>query len=239
LNADDDFTPRIAAACPQRVLRAGFAADADIRVVALEAMGRAELHFPDRSHISFTLPVPGKHMLGNASLAAAAGWHFGLRPEQIAQGLESAQLTGGRLQRRTIAGLHFLDDSYNANLDSMLRGLETLRSFSPEGRRVAVLGRMAELGAHSEDFHRQVGQAAAHPEIALLCTVGEDDSRHLATSAEALGQTVLRFPNHAQCADYLKNTLSPKDLILLKGSHSAAMYEVINLLSAPSVPTPL
>ncbi len=95
------------------------------------------------------LPVPGMHMVQNALLAVAAGRVFGLSLEECAAGLASAPLTKARLQIKNIDGVQFIDDSYNANPDSMKAALRTLVELETDGQRIAVLGQMAELGAES------------------------------------------------------------------------------------------
>ena len=87
------------------------------------------------------LPVPGIHMVQNAILAVAAGRAFGLSLEDCAAGLASAPLTKARLQIKEINGIQFIDDSYNANPDSMKAALRTLVELDADGRRIAVLGR--------------------------------------------------------------------------------------------------
>ena len=237
LNANDDFTPSLARRSSAKVLTAGIEAG-DVRVSGLvtDATGsRFTLHLPDQSSAPVHLPVPGRHMAGNAALAAAAAFHLGMRIEEIAAGLESAQLTKGRLQVRRAGGLTFLDDTYNANLDSMRAALETLAGFSCEGRRIAVLGRMAELGSHAEKDHHAVGEAAWRSGIDELCVVGTADAPLIAEGFLAAGGSaaaVRAFPDCPSCAGHLRRTATPADLILVKGSRSAAMEKVIELLTA-------
>jgi UDP-N-acetylmuramoyl-tripeptide--D-alanyl-D-alanine ligase len=237
LNANDDYTPSIARRSVAKVLTAGIDAG-DVRVMNLasDAAGsRFTLQLPDGSSAPVHLPVPGRHMAGNAALAAAAGFHFGMRIEEIVAGLESAQLTKGRLQVRKAAGLTFLDDSYNANLDSMRAALETLAGFSCMGRRIAVLGRMAELGEHSVQQHREAGAAAAHSGVDELCVIGTVDAPLIAEGFLAAGGShaaLHSFSDQAACAAHLRATAAPADLILVKGSRSTAMEKVIELLTA-------
>jgi UDP-N-acetylmuramoyl-tripeptide--D-alanyl-D-alanine ligase len=237
LNANDDYTPSIARRSVAKVLTAGIDAG-DVRVMNLasDAAGsRFTLQLPDGSSAPVHLPVPGRHMAGNAALAAAAGFHFGMRIGEIVAGLESAQLTKGRLQVRKAAGLTFLDDSYNANLDSMRAALETLAGFSCMGRRIAVLGRMAELGEHSVQQHRDAGAAAAHSGVDELCVIGTGDAPLMAEGFLAAGGSpaaLHSFPDQAACAAHLRATAAPADLILVKGSRSTAMEKVIELLTA-------
>ncbi|MCB1225756.1 MAG: UDP-N-acetylmuramoyl-tripeptide--D-alanyl-D-alanine ligase, partial [Verrucomicrobiales bacterium] len=116
LNAEDAYTPLIARHCQGRVLRAGIDAG-EIRATDLQpdASGtRFTLHTP-AGEATLRLPIPGRHMISNATLAAAIGWARGIAVADIAAALEEVTLTGGRLQTRQIRGVDFLDDSYNAN----------------------------------------------------------------------------------------------------------------------------
>src|SRR2546430_2019932 len=119
------------------------------------------------------LPVPGIHMVQNALLAVAAGRAFGLLLEECAAGLVSAPLTKARLQIKEINGVQFLDDSYNANPDSMKAALQTLVELDSDGKRIAVLGEMRELGSETERGHEEVGEAAAAFGIDHLIGIGE------------------------------------------------------------------
>lgn len=114
--------------------------------VSTENGTRFILSIPDFCREEVELPVHGRHMVTNALLAAAAGWVAGLAKEQIASGLTQARLTGGRLHCSRINGILVVDDTYNANPDSMQAALRTLAELSCAGRRFAVLGRMGELG---------------------------------------------------------------------------------------------
>jgi UDP-N-acetylmuramoyl-tripeptide--D-alanyl-D-alanine ligase len=236
LNATDDFTPLIRSLCSAHVITAGVGSG-DIRVENLAcgpAGSQFQLRFPSGESVDVSLPVPGRHMAANAALAAAAGWTHGIAPDAIGHGLASLELTAGRVQLRTAAGLQFLDDSYNANPDSMKAALETLRSLTCRGRRIAVLGRMGELGPHSEQGHRETGAAARATAVDLLFLVESGDVPHIAEGFLAAGgdpATLRRFPDHAACAEALRSAAGPDDIILLKGSRSAGMERVPQLLS--------
>lgn len=232
LNANDRFSPDIALRCQATVLTAGVG-QGDIRVEHVESSSAGcafTLHLPDGTSGPVLLPVPGRHMAGNAALAAAAGWHFGLRLEDITDGLQSAVLTKGRLQMRTAAGLAFIDDTYNANPDSMRAALDTLLSFACEGRRIAVLGRMGEIGPTAPAEHLALGAAANRGGIDFLCVVGGGDAElisrgFLESGGSPAGHAA--FASQAECAAWLRGSATPADLILVKGSRSAAMEKVI------------
>ncbi len=232
LNANDAYTPRIARLCQATVLTAGLGAgDISAHDLSTTATGtRFTLDFAG-SRQSVTLPVLGRHMVGNAALAAAMGFAMGLAPEQIAHALSAATVSGGRLQCRQLNGIQFIDDSYNANPDSMLAGLRTLAE-TPAPRRFAVLGAMGELGHHALSGHEQVGQSAASLPLAGLFTVGSPLAESIGQAAQAQAPRfpIRHFPDHASCADHLRGLLQPGDVVLLKGSRSATIEKVFHCL---------
>src|SRR5204862_4774655 len=173
LNADDPLTSSIAARARGKVILAGTTAG-NIRAGEISQSGTGTdftiLEAAHRCRAKF--PVPGLHMIQNALLAVAAGRAFGLSLEECSAALAAAPLTKARLQIKEIAGLQFIDDSYNANPDSMKAALRTLVELEADGRRIAVLGEMGELGAESEHGHREVGEAAAALRVDELIAVG-------------------------------------------------------------------
>ncbi|TAE91556.1 MAG: UDP-N-acetylmuramoyl-tripeptide--D-alanyl-D-alanine ligase [Verrucomicrobia bacterium] len=171
------------------------------------------------------LPVPGRHMVANALLAAAAGHLCGLDVAAIARGLEQASLTSGRLRRFERKGMVVIDDTYNANPESMIAALQTLarEPIADGARRFAVLGRMGELGEHAAEGGRRVGCCAQ--ELALeLVTVGDEAdliSRHA-------GETARHYATQEQTVEALQRELRAGDVVLFKGSRSAKMEQVMN-----------
>jgi UDP-N-acetylmuramoyl-tripeptide--D-alanyl-D-alanine ligase len=232
LNANDDFTPSIAKRCSARVVQAGIGAG---QVQALDLQPSAQgtrfvLEACGRRANAF-LPVPGAHMVGNATLAVAAGLEWGVDFEAAVDALAHSRLTKGRLQTKRIGGITFLDDSYNANPDSMKAGIKTLAGLECKGRRVAVLGRMGELGLHAEAGHREVGTAAAEAGLDAVITVGTETA-WITEEALAGGCPIAEFfPNHEACASHLRGWLQEGDIVLLKGSRSAAMERILTLFS--------
>ncbi|MGI9244263.1 MAG: glutamate ligase domain-containing protein, partial [Verrucomicrobiales bacterium] len=174
--------------------------------------------------IGVEIGVPGKHMVSNALLAAAVGLHFGLSLDQIARGLASAELTGGRLQARQIGGVNFVDDSYNANPDSMRAAVQTLIGMPCEGRRFAILGGMGELGEIAAEEHRKLGVETLAAGIDVLISVGELGA---GITGELAADGVQHFEKPGECAAFLKAHAKPGDLVLVKGSRSAAMEQVL------------
>jgi len=102
-------------------------------------------------------------------LAVAVGARLGLEPEELRRGLAAAERPKMRLQLWERNGVRVLDDAYNANADSMLAALQTLHDLPVEGRRIAVLGDMAELGEHTQTAHREVGRAPLESDTKSQC----------------------------------------------------------------------
>src|SRR5436309_4762242 len=174
LNADDPFMEGIAGRVRARVVFAGINSGA-LRATEIEQnAGGSEFTILEGAHrCRAQLSVPGLHMVGNALLAVAAGRAFGVALEECAIGLATAPLTKARLQIKEVNGVQFLDDSYNANPDSMKAALRTLVELHADGKKIAVLGEMRELGPETERGHQEVGQEAAALEIDQLIGIGE------------------------------------------------------------------
>lgn len=229
---DDDFYDFVASRVCGAMVSVGFDRG-DVRAENLEVDASGKVRFGLVSafgeSVPVVLPVRGRHMVSNALLAAAVGMKEGLTPVQVAAGLASVTLTGGRLEEKTVGGFSFLDDSYNANPDSMRAALATLRDATVKGRRVAVLGFMGELGHLEEEAHLALGEEAEAFGVDLLITVGTRAAR-INTRAGGIA-TNLNFPTHEEAARYLRRELSGDDLVLVKGSRGATMEKVIEGLS--------
>ncbi len=204
----------------------------DVRAESVTALEGGTMKFVLRSDASsapeIVLPVKGMHMVTNALLAAAVGLRQGISPEAIAEKLTGVELSGGRLQERSVGGYRFLDDSYNANPDSMQAAVETVMQSSVEGRRIAVLGFMGELGEHERDEHLKLGEFVSESGVDALVTVGERAAL-INEGASGLKENH-HFTKHEAASEFLSEFLTPDDLVLVKGSRAAAMEKVIDHL---------
>jgi UDP-N-acetylmuramoyl-tripeptide--D-alanyl-D-alanine ligase len=227
LNADDDFSGSIANRTRARVIFAGIEEGAIRAIEVQQTAGGCEFTIVEGAHrCRAQLPVPGLHMVQNAILAVAAGRAFGVSLEECAAGLVSAPLAKARLQIREIHGVQFIDDSYNANPDSMKAALRTLMELDVDGKRIAVLGRMLELGAESERGHREVGEAAATLGVDHLISIGNDA---IALAAEQAGLENSAIAQDASdAAEMLNEIVGPGDLVLIKGSRSSRTELVLD-----------
>jgi UDP-N-acetylmuramoyl-tripeptide--D-alanyl-D-alanine ligase len=227
LNADDDFSGSIANRTRARVIFSGIEEGAIRAIEVQQTAGGCEFTIVEGAHrCRAQLPVPGLHMVQNAILAVAAGRAFGVSLEECAAGLVSAPLAKARLQIREIHGVQFIDDSYNANPDSMKAALRTLMELDVDGKRIAVLGRMLELGAESERGHREVGEAAATLGVDHLISIGNDA---IALAAEQAGLENSAIAQDASdAAEMLNEIVGPGDLVLIKGSRSSRTELVLD-----------
>ncbi len=227
LNANDEFTDSIRSRCRARVITAGIDAG-DVIATGLEptAEGTRFQLGSGGDRIEVVLPVPGEHMVANAVLAAAAGLERGVSLEAIAEALSTVHLSGGRLERRAVRGIEFLDDSYNANPDSMRAALKTMAAIPTGGRRIAVFGRMAELGEHEETEHRSLGEAAIANGVDVLIAVGPTAAWVVEGARNGIDEAVA-VESQEEAACVLGNLSEVGDVVLVKGSRSAAMEKVI------------
>src|SRR5438874_1488722 len=173
LNADDPFSRSIAPLTSGKVILAG-TTEGTVRATEItQSANGTDFTILEGAHrCRAQLPVPGLHMVQTALLGLAAGRVFGLSLEECAAGLAAAPLTKARLQIKEIHGVQFIDDSYNANPDSMKAALRTLVELDTDGKRIAVLGEMRELGDESERGHLEVGETAAALRVDHLIAIG-------------------------------------------------------------------
>ena len=174
----------------------------------------------------------GKHQAVNSLLAMAIGAELGLTREQIQRGLAECQPAKMRLNFWEADGVRVLDDSYNANADSTIAALETLCGLPLQGRRVAVLGDMAELGAHSTAAHAEVGRRAAELEVGQLFAVGKMAAVTGKAARDAGLMRVFEFADVESALNVVKGFLKPGDVVLLKASRAARLERIAEMLKA-------
>ncbi len=228
LNADDPFSKNMAARTRGKVVFAG-TTEGTIRAgeITQSATGTDFTILEGAHRCRAQLPVPGLHMVQNALLAVAAGRMFGLSLEDCAAGLAAAPLTKARLQIKEIRGVRFIDDSYNANPESMKAALHTLVQLDADGKRIAVLGEMRELGEESARGHREVGETAAELGVDQLIAIG-DMAAAIAEAARNAGlQNISIARSTSEAAELLGEIAVSGDLVLVKGSRSARTERVI------------
>lgn len=229
VNADDQFSDFLCSVNTQRrVVTFGIDHAADIMAahVSLDVSGRPTftLNLPGEC-CEVTLQLLGLHNVYNALAAAAAGFSLGLSVDQIKKGLEQAQSEQKRLNEyQILKNVTLIDDSYNANPLSTRAAIETLSHRS--GQRILVLGDMLELGDEAVKMHGDVGTHAKAQGIDMLYCFGEL-SRY---AAESFGTGAFHFQSREALIKSLRSQLTPGQIILVKGSNSMRMFDVVEAL---------
>jgi UDP-N-acetylmuramoyl-tripeptide--D-alanyl-D-alanine ligase len=228
LDAEDDFTPFIRKRTKASVVTTGlFVGDIRAGDIAFDEAGARFTVEIDGGKHAVRLPVPGVHMVRNALFAIAAGRLFGVPVEDCIAALADAELTKGRLEQKIIRGIHIIDDSYNANPDSMKAALRTVADLECKGRRIAVLGKMNELGEESDNGHREVGEAAAREGMDIVISVTPGASL-VAVSATTHGvREVFQTMTTQEAGLLLRKLAREGDIVLVKGSRGVRMEKAI------------
>jgi UDP-N-acetylmuramoyl-tripeptide--D-alanyl-D-alanine ligase len=234
LNGDDASAAALAARSKATLLRVGFSDANEWRLhgARLDKQGVTfRVDSPDSAYNGeYRISLLGRHQALNSLFAIALGAELGLSREQIAEGLSACQPAKMRLQLWEANGVRVLDDAYNANADSMLVALQTMRDLPCRGRRVAVLGDMAELGKFSEAAHEEVGRRAAELGIGQLFAVGKM-AAVLARGARSAGlNRVLEFPEPEAAGPAVRQFVREGDLLLLKASRATRLERVADFL---------
>lgn len=235
LNADDPVVLGYAARTRARPLF--FGRDGDVRAsdVSVDpSTGRASFRLttPNGSG-AVTLPVAGEHMVWNALAAGAVGHAMGLSADEVVTGLARARVQRGRMETSVAqAGFRVIDDTYNANPTSMAGALKAARGMAGEGRLIAVLGHMAELGPIAGDEHERLGELLARLGIHTLVSVGTQ-ARGIAAGAVREGmepERVLACEDADDAVAAVRRIARPGDLVLVKGSRVARLERVAQAL---------
>jgi len=233
LNVDDPWFDQLRLPTRAAVVTVGSQKFADIRASEIEINGAVRFRLSiakKRDDVIIRLRTVGKHMVYNALQAAAIGYMQGLELDEIREGLESVSYPAMRMQQVDVDGIRFLNDCYNATVPSMKAALESLDCVPCEGKKIAVLGDMLELGAFEQQSHREMGLLAANVGLDRLVTVGSS-ARWIAEGAMEAGLSV----SHIQTVDdvqqvihSLRGALKEGDLVLLKGSRQLRLETVLD-----------
>ncbi len=241
LNGDDAFTAVIALSSRAPVIRYGLGEACDVRAEEIKMDADSVASFDlvtSEARTRVTLSIPGRHNVYNALAAASVGIHLGVSPEQVLEGLAAASAGEMRMQSFTsAAGVHVINDAYNANPTSMRAAVETLAGMRAAQRRVAVLGDMAELGSLAELAHFRIGEEVARRPIDILVTIGERASR-IADGARAEGMEsdlVRPCATVEEASELLDDLLEPGDAVLVKASRVMGLERIVEGIVEPRV----
>ncbi|WP_206790356.1 UDP-N-acetylmuramoyl-tripeptide--D-alanyl-D-alanine ligase [Amycolatopsis sp. MtRt-6] len=242
LNLDDPLVAAMASRTKARVVFVGESASAQVRAenITLDDEARASFRLvTPAGEADVKLPLHGEHHVGNALSAAAVALELGVRPADIATRLSGLERRSARRMEVVTRedGVTILNDSFNANPESMRAGLKALAAMTREtGRRSwAVLGVMAELGADAVTAHDEIGRLVVRLNIAKLVVIGpEAAAMHQGAHQEgSWGEESTLVPDVEAAVAVLHDQLRPGDVVLVKASKAAGLWRVAEALLEP------
>ena len=238
LNTDDPNVEAMAPLATGRVIRFSASGNERADVVA------RDVHLDRADRASFTLVTPegeapidlkivGRHHVANALAAAAGALTLGVSLQTVAAVLSCARaLSPHRMDVRELRvdgmDLTLIDDSYNANLDSMRAGIAALASIGHDSQRIAVLGEMLELGEDSQSLHQQVGALIADAGVETLIGLGTDAHYYLEGAPDVPNREVASDPQDA--ARLALEHAKDGAVVLIKGSFGSQSWQVADIL---------
>jgi UDP-N-acetylmuramoyl-tripeptide--D-alanyl-D-alanine ligase len=228
VNADDRYVLRQAKKLKKKFSYGVSKKDVDVHgtFLRVNARGCAEFTVRAKGHKAFPvrLAVPGRHAMMNALAASAVGISHGVAPAKIQRALKGFRAVNKRMELLSVAGVRILNDTYNANPDSVLSALETLRSVQARGKKYVVLGDMLELGPGSPKEHKRIGKIIGASGFDELLTFGP----MAANITQGAGKMAKRhFADKKALAEYLAGKISAGDVVLVKGSRGMKMEQVV------------
>lgn len=233
LNADDSELEGFYSQCQVKIITFGINQPADIKATKVEFRGREGMRFCLNEKVDICLSIPGIHSVYNALAAAAVARILGYNWDSIQLGLQKTGLALS-LRMETVSlpeSIILINDAYNANPQSMQAAVEVLVQLA-NGRKIAVLGDMLELGPAEISAHHDLGKLVARKKVDWLFTVGEKSSISARAAMEEGmgGGRVFSCLSNQQVLEVLLPVLRPGDTILIKGSRRMQMEEIaINL----------
>lgn len=180
----------------------------------------------DDTKLNVTIPAIGNYMVLNSLAAVAVGKYLGMTDKQLVMGVESYKTVGSRANVVTTKKFTIIDDCYNANPNSVKAALDTLANF--QGRKVAVLGDMKELGKTENQLHLEVGQYAAEKGVDLVISIGPL-AQEINNGANKKTDTAY-FETLEDAKKQLLNLIKQGDVVLVKASHSMEFEKIVELL---------
>lgn len=227
LNGDDDKLINVKEVNGSTPIFFGIETDQNVCIEKYQTIGvkgtEATIRYFDNT-FDTVIPIPGFHMLYNAMAATCIGVHFGMTLEEIDTGIRKLKAIGGRNNIFDAKGMTIIDDCYNANPMSMKASLQVL--CSAEGRKVAILGDMFELGAGEVEMHRQVGETAKSLGIDVVVCIGEL-AKNIYYGASEGNSSALHFKTKEEFFTGMDSILEKGDTVLIKASNGMKFKEIV------------
>ncbi|MBI1910971.1 MAG: UDP-N-acetylmuramoyl-tripeptide--D-alanyl-D-alanine ligase [Deltaproteobacteria bacterium] len=230
VNLDDPWVVKIAEG-KGNIITYSLKEEADVRVTEYRAEdgfgGVTATYNVMGSSVRVRFRVPGITNVVNGAAAIATLLPLGVSLEDIEEGLNAYAPVRGRMEVVKAGGFTILDDTYNANPESMSSALKTLSKAA--GRKVAVVGDMLELGEASKQEHRNVGALAAELGIDVIVAIG-NLSDEIVEGVRAAGKDALGFKDKQEAIKAVKEIIKTGDTVLVKASRGVALEQVVEAL---------
>jgi len=192
---------------------------------------KADLNFKDKPGFQIELNLPGKTNLLNAAGAALVSSILGVKPDNIKNGLMKYKGVQGRFFKYEKKGITIIDDTYNANPESVKAALEDFSQIKKNGRGFIAIGDMLELGVNSNNYHEEIGRIAAKTSPSGIFAYGNFSEFIVKGAAVHINKDTFLFKGtHNEIADKLKKELKAGDWLLIKGSRGSKMETIIDLI---------
>ena len=208
------------------VVRVGKGKEASIQashIVLEETKSSFEVEYQGKKEI-IEVPVQGEHNISNALIAIAVGIELNISLEDIKKGIQEFKLTKNRMDILEKNHKTVIDGTYNASVDSMKSSIDVLANYKK--RKLAILADMLELGDYSQQLHEEVGSYVASKGIDILVCVGKE-AKYIYQKARESMKDVYYFESNQEVIARLDELLKEDDVILVKGSHSMNLKEVV------------
>ena len=183
---------------------------------------------------NITINVGSKAFIYNSLVAYAIGKTLNIKDSDIISAISNFKLSSHRLERKlTKTGITLIDDTYNANLDSMVNALSILSQVKDK-RRVAILADILELGDYSEEIHRNIGKTINPNTLDILITIGPNSNyiKEESLNNNFNKNNIYSFNDYQETLEKLPSILTPDDIVLLKGSHGMQLTKIVDELTS-------
>lgn len=231
VNGEDEFLQKVKDKC-FKIEKIGYNHEYDVyatNIILRENSTEFTAHSNGKEY-TFNLPMAGKHNVLNSMLAIQIALNLGVSFEEMEKGLKNLEATSMRLQILKQEKITIINDCYNASPDSMKSSIDVLETYK-NGRRVAILGDMYELGSKTKEAHKKIGEYAAG-KVDYLIAIGENKDEF---KDGYKSESIITFSSKEQFLKEINKFISENDIILVKASRGMRFEEIVNELENISI----
>lgn len=237
INGEDGFTDDLKNKFSGKIRVFGFNENANIKALNIMIDGKATLVdiIRDEEQFKASLNVKGEHLILDCLIAIETGLALGIDIKDAVEAINNMETSPGRLEIIEYDNYTIINDTYNANPDSMKKSIDVLLGY--KGSKIAVLGDMRELGANEISYHEDIGAYLSNKGLKILITVGRL-GKYIGIGlkkSNTNNTAVYSFENNIEAGKKLEELISSNDIILIKGSRAMAMEEIMKMIEEDMV----